>query len=202
MIGKRFGRLVVVASSDARDSNGRIFYVCACDCGSKCTVRGTYLRDGRTKSCGCLARELSSKRNKTHGLTKHPLYPTWGAMMRRCYDIKDRAYERYGGRGIGVCKRWHSAEKFVSDNAKKAAPGLSIDRIDNDGHYEPSNVRWVSCGTQSRNRRSNVLLTHKGQTQTLTEWAEALSIPPRTLWARIRRRGWSVDKALSTPVRK
>lgn len=202
MIGRKFGRLTVLEDSGMRDGNGRVKYICECDCGSTAVVTGSYMRDGRSKSCGCLARELSRERATDHGMTKHRLYPTWHSMMSRCYNSASPAFRDYGARGISVCKRWHDVKKFVHDNDHLAIPGLSIDRIDNDGNYTPDNTRWATRCEQSHNRRSNVNITHQGETKTLFEWAREVGIAPRTLWARIRVRGWSVEKALETPVKK
>lgn len=198
--GQRFGRLVAVERIPGLNSSGQAVYLCRCDCGTEKEIRAGYLRDGRTKSCGCLSAELSSKRAKTHGLSRHPLFPVWHSMMARCFKPHNHAYKDYGARGITVCERWQSVEHFIEDASRLWLPGLTLDRIDNDGNYEPGNVRWTDETAQSRNRRSNVYLTFNGKRQTLFEWADDVGIPRRTLWARIRSYGWSVDKALTTPV--
>jgi hypothetical protein len=197
--GQRFGRWLALEKTEM-DSQGHMGFLCRCDCGTEKVVKGYKLKRGDSLSCGCLRNELSSERERTHGLTKHPLFVVWCGMMNRCYSEKSPAFKDYGGRGITVCERWHSVENFVADNAPGYAPSLSLDRIDNDGSYTPENVRWADRKAQSRNRRSNVMLTYQGKTQTLFEWAAEVGIAPRTLWARIRERGWPVEKALTTPV--
>lgn len=200
MTGQRVGRWTVGEKAHV-GKYGLQFWWCTCDCGTVRAVKGSYLRDGRTNSCGCLRREQSSDRLKDHGLSKHRLFGTWSAMMSRCYNPKDAAYDRYGGRGIEVAKRWHDVKHFIADNDAKALEGLSIDRIDNDGNYSPKNTRWATRLQQSRNRKSNVYLTHEGLTMTLFEWAAKVGIAPRTLWARIKQSGWSVERALTEPVK-
>ena len=117
---------------------------------------------------------------------KHPLYDIWRGMMTRCYRETNAAYHRYGGRGIRVCKRWHSFRHFVSDMAPRV-PGRSIDRIDNDGDYKPSNCRWATAQQQGRNSVSARLITWRGQTRCVAEWAEHLGIVRNTLFMRLRK---------------
>lgn len=199
--GQRFGRWTVVANVGT-NSGGHAVFRCACDCGVSRNVVSLRLRGGTSRSCGCLARELSSARKKTHGLSKHPLFPTWCSMMNRCYSPRSRAYPDYGGRGILVCDRWRDARHFIADNEGKNLPGLEIDRADNNGPYAPDNCRWVERSVQSGNKRSNIWLTHDGRTMILFDWARETGIPPRTLWSRIKKMGWPTDKALTTPADK
>lgn len=199
--GQRFGRWLVLERIPGLNKSGQARYMCRCDCGTEKAVTGGYLRDGRTTSCGCARRELWSQRMQTHGLSKHRLFPTWVAMMGRCYNTNNAAYNRYGGRGITVCERWHDVRHFIADNEVLAKPSLSIDRRDNDGPYSPANVRWASRREQSNNRRSNVLLTFEGRTQPLFDWAREVGIAPRTLWSRIRT-GWPTGEALTTTADK
>jgi len=155
MGGKRFGRLLVIKYSHKKE--GHIFWECNCDCGRIHITRGGSLRSGATKSCGCLRKEdkLGNIRNFKHGLTKHPLYGVWKLINRRCYDINDRCYNIYGGRGIIMCDEWKNhVTSFVSwavENGWKK--GLQIDRINNDGNYEPSNCRFVTPQENVSNSR-------------------------------------------------
>lgn len=198
--GQRFGRLVVVERIPGRSSSGHARYLCRCDCGAETSVPGMRLRRGDTVSCGCYARERSRDRATSHGMTKHRLFPTWVAMMARCYSPQNAAYPRYGGRGIIVCKEWHDVRRFIVDNDHLALPGLSIDRHDNDGPYSPENVRWATRSEQSLNRRSNVRFTFQGRTQTIFEWAREVGIPPKTLWRRLRVLGWDIERSITTPI--
>lgn len=124
-------------------------------------------------------------------------------MIQRCTNPNDKRYKNYGGRGITVCKRWrNSFEKFLEDMGEPPTKEHSIDRINNNGNYCKSNCRWVTRKEQNRNKRNNRLITYKGKTQCLIEWAEEYNINYDTLWCRIYKYGWPIEKALTTPVKK
>lgn len=175
MIGERFGRLVGVA--DARLS-GRAALVCRCDCGTERTFRTSHLRSGLTRSCGCLKRETSEvngRRNKRHGAAsaRTPTYSSWKAMRTRCLDENADAFARYGGQGIRICDRWSLFENFLADMGERPG-GTSLDRINGNGHYEPSNCRWATNRTQTRNRKNTVLSAHRAQQ---IRWLCGLGLP-------------------------
>jgi hypothetical protein len=149
--GQRFGRWFVIRRPPD-DSKKRARWICQCDCGKTAVVISTSLRLGQSRSCGCLHRELLSARLKTHGKSHTTEYMSWHAMHQRCINDKHIAWEHYGGRGIKVCKRWQDFETFLADMGKRPE-GLSLDRINNDGDYEPANCRWSSPKEQSNNRR-------------------------------------------------
>ena len=125
-------------------------------------------------------------------------------MRLRCYDERNISYNRYGGRGITICDEWKEDVKAFYDWAMANGynDSLTIERIDNDGNYFPENCRWATVKEQANNRRSNVLVTHKGKTQTMKEWANEVGIPYKVVWARMQKLGWSVERALTDPVRK
>lgn len=148
LTGKRFHRLVVIGYV------GKSRWRCRCDCGTIKVVRADCLKDHTTVSCGCYNREVVAKRETTHGMSKSRVYRIWDAMKSRCENPKNSKYRYYGGRGIKVCKRWsRSFEAFYQDMGEPPTPQYSIDRIDNDGDYEPGNCRWATMTEQNRNKR-------------------------------------------------
>jgi len=169
LTGRRFGRLVAEHFiSPASRSNGYAWQ-CQCDCGNTKIILGRSLMTGMTTSCGCYQKEAATRLCKsgqiqvrTHGLSpkgnRHPLYGTWAAMWNRCRSPKHARFPRYGGRGISVCPRWLDFAAFVADVGPKPGPSYTIDRIDNDGNYEPTNVRWATKSQQARNRSNTRVL--------------------------------------------
>lgn len=151
LTGRVFGRLTVIRRHGSVGNNTG--WECLCSCGNTRTISRENLRVGRTKSCGCLRKDLMT----THGLSKHDGYNSWSDMIKRCTYKDMPVYRYYGGRGVKVCERWMSLENFLSDMGPRPSKRHSIDRIDNDGDYEPSNCRWATQTQQNRNRRARSL---------------------------------------------
>lgn len=204
LTGKRFGKLTVVSRAEnAIEPNGkpRVMWNCHCDCGNDTVVAGSHLRNKHTTSCGCYGREARIKSNTTHGKSNTPIYRTWRHMIERCYNKNNKRYNSYGGRGIKVYDKWindfQSFYEYVSSLPHYGENGYSLDRIDNDGNYEPNNIRWADDYIQNNNQRTSHFITFDGKTQTISQWSRELDIPYDTLYSRISR-GWSIDRALTT----
>jgi hypothetical protein len=197
IVGKTFSRWKVISHSP----KNRRFYKCICKCGTKREVRKDQLIRGVSKSCGCWKAEVSAAQLKrlftTHGMSnKTRTYGIWKGIRKRCHNPKDAAYRYYGGRGIGICKRWESYANFLADMGE-APEGTSIDRINVNGDYSPSNCRWANRKTQQNNTSRNVNLTLKGQTLTVHQWADKCGINYHRLWQRLYRLNWTLERALS-----
>ena len=205
LTGQRFGRLVVESFAGTNKSRESL-WLCNCDCGKQITTRGSSLKNGETKSCGCFQRELSKRIAKekftTHGKNETRLYGIWQKMINRTENPDQHHFEYYKGRGIKVCEEWRNSFQAFYDWAVSNGyrDNLTIDRIDVNGDYCPENCKWSTAKEQARNKRSNVKLTYHGETRILVEWAERTGIKFSTLWARIFVYGWSVEEAFETPV--
>lgn len=154
--GARFGRWVIVSADKHYDKWKKIMHECHCDCGSERVVLKRDLKSGKSTSCGCLTIENGIKSNTKHGFKRrdsaHELYGIWAVMRGRCNNPENKSYKHYGGRGISVCERWNDFKMFAKDMGDRPE-GLSIDRINNDGDYEPSNCKWSTAVEQANNRR-------------------------------------------------
>lgn len=152
-VGTVFGRWTVLAPAK-RDKHGRKRFLCRCDCGVEKLVAGTYLRHGKSQSCGCLQRERAPGAPIKHGMAGTPEYRAWQQMRQRCSNRRHVEWRNYGGRGICVCKEWdQSFQAFYEHVGPRPSSQHSLDRIDNDGNYEPGNVRWATASEQRRNQR-------------------------------------------------
>lgn len=193
--GQRFGKLTAVKLYPERKL-GKAQWICKCDCEKTIVALGVYLRNGKTKTCGC------SGGNYKHGGRWTKEYESWNAARARCSDPAHKDYKNYGGRGIIMCEAWKDFSVFLKDMGSRPK-GFTLDRHPNqNGNYEPGNCRWIDRNAQARNKRNNRLLTYKDQTKTIAEWCEEYGIENGSaLSARIYRLHWSIEKALLTPVK-
>lgn len=201
--GKRFGRLTILKKAEKKNGK-KLFWLCKCDCGLTKEIDGDPIRRGAVVSCGCYSRERTSIRmsqiSTTHGMSNTNIWWRWAGMRERCTNKKTNNYKNYGGRGIKVCDRWLTFENFYEDMKAGYSAGLSLERIDNNGNYEPGNCRWATRKEQMRNYRRNRLITHKGETKTLQEWSESTGLKSSTIRMRLSTYKWSPNDALTKGV--
>ena len=207
LTGQRFGKLVVIKRAET-DKSKKTKWLCKCDCGNLKKIDGRNLRKGYTTSCGCYAKEQRLKATTKHGYARTKLDYLYYGMKRRCYNTKCQDYPLYGGRGIKMCEEWLKNRKtffeWAIDNGysiDSTYMQCTLDRIDVNGNYEPSNCRFVDITTQCNNRRSNHLITFNGETHNLKEWGEITGLRPSTISKRIKD-GWSIEKALTHKLMK
>lgn len=202
LAGRRFGRLTVVAHH--KEKYKELKWVCKCDCGGEIKALAINLLGGRTKSCGCLRREHAeitaerNRRNATHRRLPKEVYKSWRAMHDRCLNPNHIHYDKYGGRGIKICDRWLNSFEAFRDDMGPRPPGTSLERIDNDGDYEPGNCRWATQVEQSRNTSRVRVLEAFGRKQCLAAWAEEFNLSKDTIARRLRR-GWPLEEILNGP---
>jgi hypothetical protein len=202
MIDKEFGRYTVISLAP-RDSGGRAKALCRCQCGTEKIVDCYSLKKGTSTSCGCRRDEVTTARNITHGMCGTREHNIWRSMILRCTQESRGDYKHYGGKGVKICDEWlgeKGFENFYSHIGPCPSLDHTIDRKESNGHYEPGNVRWATMEEQARNKSNNRMLTYKGETKCLAEWVEITGLTRAALTFRIDRRGWSVEKALSTPL--
>lgn len=180
------------------------YWICQCSCDEKTIiiVKGSQLKNGHTKSCGCFNKMVISKLNKTHGMAKTSIYSIYRNMINRCYNKKVKCYKNYGGRGIKVCQRWLDGfENFYEDMGPRPSDKHSIDRIDNNGDYCLENCRWTTAQEQGNNRRNNRIVIYDNEEFTLTDLANKFNIDVKILHERLGY-GWSIEKSVTTPIRR
>lgn len=192
LVGQDFGNWKVL--SRAGSKNGQAMWLCVCGCGIRRVVEGASLRRGDTKSCGCLHEELMSHLKGTHGLSNTNTYTTWKSMNARCSNPHNKNFKHYGLRGIIVCERWLKFENFYKDMGPRPK-GLTIERIDNNKGYNPENCKWATMQEQNRNSRNCQMITYRGQTKCVAEWAEEKGIAVWTLRSRLKK--YSPETALT-----
>lgn len=198
--GTIFGRLTILSlhhikkyTSPSGKNKNIEYYLCKCECGNIIITSKDRLKSGRTRSCGCLFKETHTKHNIRH--TR--IYKIWCLMKGRCYSKSSSSYYNYGARGITICKEWKENPvafyNWAMSNGYKE--GLSIDRIDNNGNYEPNNCRWATKQEQNKNQRRTRFITYRGERKCLTDWAKEVGIDKHTLRYRLNS-GWSIEKSL------
>ena len=204
LIGQKSYHLTVV---DVVKNGNQQKLKCKCDCGNEVIYNPNVFVNGTVKSCGCYKIKKLNDYNKTHthipwnknnNMGKHPLHGTWSQMIARCEHPQNTMYKHYGARGISVCEEWHDFWKFVewSDSIGGRPDGYTLDRINVDGNYEPSNCRWTDGKTQSRNTSRSIHVTYNGKTQVLKDWSIELGIPYKTLSYRYKK-GFPLDDVFS-----
>lgn len=193
MIGERYGVLTVMSEVEIRNKNGHILYNVKCDCGKEKQVLGSSLRSGGSRSCNKCPLLTGS-----HGMWKTKVFQVWSNMKDRCNNKKSTSYKNYGLRGIIVCERWQKSFKnFYEDMGEPN--GLTLERIDVNGNYEPSNCRWDTPKKQARNRTNNTFFTYNNEEKCASEWCEILNMPTSTFRNRAKR-GWSIERIIDTAV--
>lgn len=202
LIDMRFGKLTVKEKL-GRDSHGEIRWLCVCDCGNEHISTSNRLTSGQTTCCrDCMIKKIGDT-NRTHGRTPRKLFYAYVNMKTRCYNKNYSLYHRYGGRGIKVCDEWRNSfenfREWAMNNGWKEE--LSLDRIDNDGNYEPNNCKWSTVLEQSNNRRTNRLITYNGITDTMANWSRRMNIPYYVIQRRISL-NWDIDKVFTEPYRR
>lgn len=200
--GQRFGKLIVMERVGVAQK-GETLWKCKCDCGNEVIVRRTNLRTGHTRSCGCFHDECSQTNSLKHGMTGTRLNRIWKNMKDRCSESAKGTWRgrNYADRGITVCEEWKDFQafaKWATENGYQ--DNLTIDRIDNDGNYEPNNCRWATTKEQANNKRTSRFVEYQGNRYTTSELAELIGISKRTLITRLNN-GWSVNDAVEKPVR-
>lgn len=200
--GQTFGRLTAVKRT-TNSGCGHVRWICRCSCdGREVVVTTGQLRKGETVSCGCYQREATAAANRTHGQSATRMYRIWKNMLQRATNPNNRDYAKYGGAGRGLDDpRWQTFENFAADMADGYRDDLTLDRIDGTKGYSKANCRWSTYAAQNRNTSQNRLITFRGATRPLADWADALGLNRATVGTRLRA-GWSIERALTTPVDK
>lgn len=201
------GRLYVTGRGPAIVQNNgrkRVQWVCVCECGNELLVEAGNLNSGHTKSCGCLSEDACAVVGglHDHGMTGSREFQSWSGAKGRCYNPDSQQYKNYGGRGITMHPDWIDNFQEFYDHIGPCPAGLTLDRMDNNKGYIPGNVRWATSVEQIRNRRVSIVVEYKGRTEHLAVFAEEVGLPYTTVYERVVRQGWSIEKSLTTKIRK
>lgn len=208
LTGRRFGRLTAVRPTVKNSQRGQK-WEWLCDCGALTEAVASMVKNGHTRSCGCLQREVSaeigSRVNRTHGeggRTRTPEYKVWCGIKRRCFNENDDSYRYYGGRGVTMCSEWRdSYDAFLRDMGRRPSQQHQIDRENVNGNYEPGNCRWVTRKEQANNKRGLKKISAHGETMTIGQWAERIGVDYRLIHLRLKR-GWSPERAVLEDIHR
>ena len=203
--GQKYGRLTAIKYVYTK--NKKAYWLCKCDCGNEVIIAYSSLKSKNTKSCGCLKHEYAKKYysnlNKTHGMTETNLYKKWLGIKTRCYNKGVHGYKNYGGRGIKVCDEWlHSFENFYDWAIYHGySDGLTLERIDTNGNYEPDNCKWITNLEQQNNKRNNRYIQYGAEKHTIAEWSRLTGINKNTLRDRLNN-NWNIEEILEIKQHK
>lgn len=197
LTGMRFGRLMALSYEKKKSGNRkRIFWLCRCDCGKTSIVHSDVLTRNVVKSCGCLRAEVTRKRSLRHGgsvgYKECKEYKAWSHAKSRCYNPNDLKYKNYGARGIKMCDKWLNDYNAFWEDMGKCPDGLTLDRIDVHGNYEPSNCHWATSMVQGRHRTDNVWITYKDKTMIQSDWAREMKSDVR-IFNKLWKKGCTMD---------
>lgn len=193
--GNKYGRLTTIVKAQEKAGNGDSYWFCKCDCGSERRVAQHHLKTGHAQSCGCIGLERITRHNKSDT----PTYKTWENMLSRCLNPNATGYHLYGGRGIQVCPEWRVFDNFFRDMGERPS-GKTLDRVDFNGNYEPTNCRWLSVKEQANNLRRNRRVEYEGKSYTLAQLSELTSVGYKTLQQRLDK-GMSACDAVHAPLK-
>ena len=191
--------MLTVIERAHKKGDKQTYWLCQCECGNKTVVSAAHLKNGHTKSCGCLHAKVMKEMLVTHGLSGTKLFRVWRGIIDRTQYKSHKSYKYYGGRGIKICSEWannfESFYKWAMGSGYK--DGLQIDRVDVNGDYRPENCKWATPKQQQNNRRNNRYITYNGETHTMKEWSEITGIKYTTLSMRLNKYHWDVRRALN-----
>ena len=191
--GGKFGKLTVINFYEIKDRYA--YWLCMCECGNQVITKGSNLKTGDTKSCGCLST------NFKHGMKHTRQYLTWSSMKNRCLNVNNQSYANYGERGITVCDEWLTFEGFWKDMSVGYDGNLTLERKDNSKGYCAENCKWATIKEQNNNKRSSIIISYNGVAKSLKQWAIDLSMNYQTLFTRFHS-GWSIQRLIETPAIK
>jgi len=194
--------MLTYLSDAGKNKHQKQLWCLQCDCGNTTVAVASQVKSAKTKSCGCLKVQRRAQGNPKHGGRYHPLYATWCNMKARCDNSNSTSYKNYGARGVKYCEEWADFSKFLADVGEKPFPEASLDRVDNNGHYEPGNVRWADRSTQRRNSRGTLIPVEiNGKTKLLNEWCLEYNITAAAVYRRVGK-GMSLENAITVPKAK